>query len=65
MFPKEDKINLATWKKVEERLQDFYNLNILGKMPVDTESLEPFRARREKWLSEKQPFPLSCLGILW
>jgi hypothetical protein len=42
-------IHLATWKKVRERLQNYYNVLGLGKVPVDT-----FRARREKWVSSKK-----------
>jgi hypothetical protein len=38
-FPEEDTINLATWKKVGERLQDYYDVQELGKVPEDTFSL--------------------------
>lgn len=38
-----------------EKLQDYYNMHGPGKAPIDTFSLRTLiRARREKWISEKE-----------
>lgn len=38
-FPEEGTMNLETWKKVGERLQDYYDVHRPGRVPVDTFSL--------------------------
>lgn len=38
-FPEEGTVNLETWKKVGERLQDYYEAHGPSKIPVDTFAL--------------------------
>ena len=59
-FSEENTINLATWKKVGGRLQNYGDVHGLLQVPIDTFSLWTLiRGRREKWVSEKQSSPLS------
>nr|KAF6418684.1 hypothetical protein HJG63_008732 [Rousettus aegyptiacus] len=60
-FPEEGTVNLETWKKVGEKLQDYYDVHGPGKVPVDTfslwtlirDSLDP-RHEREKAKEDSQ-----------
>nr|KAF6427819.1 hypothetical protein HJG63_008307 [Rousettus aegyptiacus] len=60
-FPEEGTVNLETWKKVREKLQDCYDVHGPGKVPVDTfsvwtlirDSLDPRRERDKAWGSQK------------
>lgn len=54
-FPEEGTVSIAIWKKVGERLQNYYDVHRVGKILVDTFSLRPLnRAGREKWVLEKE-----------